>query len=397
MHDLTKRIDAILPDIVALRRDLHAHPELGFDEQRTAHRIVEALTPIEGLSIRTGVARTGVVAMLNADKPGPCVLLRADMDALPIEEQTGLPYASQNPGRMHACGHDGHTSCLVGAAHLLASMADALPGRIKFIFQPAEENEGGARYMCEAGILSDPPVDAAFALHGWPGQSVGRVAVTRGPAMAAVDSGSLTVHGVGSHGAYPHRSVDPILVASHIVVAFQAIVARTVDPLDCAVVTVGAIHGGTVQNVIPPECSMLFTLRSHRATTRAHLREKVTQVAEHTAAAFGARVEFRWFDGYPVTVNDPALSDWVVHVARDVCGADNVVTDDPPSMGAEDFGFIAERVPAVMFRLGLRPAGADSYPSLHHPQFNFNDDALPLGIRMFCELAMRYLRQPPPR
>jgi len=395
MSEIQKHIESIVPDMIALRRDLHAHPEIGFHEERTSKRVAEMLSSTGNLAIRTGIARTGVVALLNADKPGPCLAIRADMDALPIQEETGVPYASQTPGMMHAGGHDGHTSGLVGTALVLSRLADRIPGRIKFIFQPAEENDGGGREMVRAGVLEDPHVDAAIALHAWPAQPVGTISVRPGPAMAAVDTVVITVVGKGSHGAYPHRGIDPILTAAYVVVALQSIVSRTVDPVDCGVVTVGSIHAGSAPNIIPPECRMQLTLRSHRRETREHLLRMVAQVAENTAKAHGATAKLVIEEGYPVTVNDPALARWVVEVGREVLGPEHATDTDPPSMGAEDFAFYAERVPAVLFRLGVRPTDLETYPSLHNPTFNFNDDAMATGIRMLCELAMRFFRDRP--
>jgi len=395
MSEIQKHIESIVQDMIALRRDLHAHPEIGFHEERTSKRVAELLSPTGNLAIRTGIARTGVVALLNADKPGPCLAIRADMDALPIQEETGVPYASQTPGMMHACGHDGHTSCLVGTALVLSRLADRIPGRIKFIFQPAEENDGGGREMVRAGVLEDPHVDAAIALHAWPAQPVGTISVRPGPAMAAVDTVVITIVGKGSHGAYPHRGIDPILTAAYVVVALQSIVSRTVDPVDCGVVTVGSIHAGSAPNIIPPECRMHLTLRSHRRETREHLLRMVAQIAENTAKAHGATAMVAIEEGYPVTVNNPALARWVVEVGREVLGPEHATDTDPPSMGAEDFAFYAERVPAVMFRLGVRPTDMETYPSLHNPTFNFNDDAMATGIRMLCELAMRFFRDRP--
>jgi len=388
-------IQKILPEIVSFRHDLHMHPELGFEELRTADRIAEVLSGVGNLEIQTQVARTGVVALLNGSRSGPCVALRADIDALPITEETGLDYASRNVGRMHACGHDGHTSVLVGAARVLSRFADQLPGKVKFIFQPAEENFGGGRDIVQAGVLDNPKVDAAFALHAWPNRSIGAISMRPGPAMASTDSGPIVIRGQGSHGAYPHRSIDPIVAAAHVIVALQTITSRTLDPLDSGVVTVGAIHGGTIANVIPPECRLEVTLRSLKPETRLKIRERVKQIAESTAAAHGATAEIGIQDGYPMTVNHVELSEWVAGVGREVLGKNNVSTEDPPSMGAEDFSFYSQKVPSVMFRLGIRPDGMETYPALHNPRFNFSDEALPVGIRMFCELTHRFLSKPP--
>jgi amidohydrolase len=394
MSHFDSDIAGILPEITVLRHELHAHPELGFEEHWTAERIAAALRQVPNLRVQTGVAKTGIVAHLDGKQDGPCLALRADMDALPIVEETGLAYASQHDGRMHACGHDGHMSCLVGAATVLARYVDRLNGSIRFIFQPAEENLGGGRDVCQAGALEDPRVDAAIALHGWPSQAVGTVSLTPGPAMASTDSGAIIIHGKGTHGAYPHRGVDPILVASHIVVALQSITARNVDPLDSVVVTVGAIHGGQVCNVIPPHCRMEITLRALRPETRQRVRQRVHELVEHTACAHGATAEILIEEGYPVLINDPPLADWMADVARNVLGAE-AVRYDPPSMGAEDFAYYGAHVPIVMFRLGVRPADADGYPGLHNPRYDFTDAALPVGIRLFCELAERFLRERP--
>jgi amidohydrolase len=249
--------------------------------------------------------------------------------------------------------------------------------------------------MVEAGVLEDPTVAAAVALHGWPTMPVGHISVRGGPVMASTDSGAIVIRGVGSHGAYPHRGIDPIVVAAHIITQFQTIPARTVDPLDSAVITVGSVHGGTICNVIPPECRMELTCRALNAATREHVREHVKRVAENTARSFGATADVQVKRGYPVMVNDPRLSDWVAAVGRQVLGADCVRTTDPPSMGAEDFAYYAQKVPCVMFRVGVRPPDRDTYPGLHNPGYDFNDDTLPVGIRMFSELTLRYWQDTP--
>jgi amidohydrolase len=251
MLDFSHLVDAIVPGVVGLRREIHAHPELGFEETQTARRVVDQLSPLGTLDIQTGVAGTGVVAVLNGSKPGPCVGLRADMDALPLQEQSDVSYASTVAGKMHACGHDGHTACLVGAAKVLSQVADALPGKVKFIFQPAEEGGGGGRLMCEQGVLDGPKVEAVFAMHGWPAVDFGHVGVREGPFMASADFWEVTIRGRGGHAGYPHRAVDPIVAASHVVLALQTIAARETNPLDSVVVTVARLTAGSAMNVIP--------------------------------------------------------------------------------------------------------------------------------------------------
>ncbi len=382
---------SILPEVITLRRELHAHPELSFQERETARRIRGRLSRIDGLTVLPPLIETDVVAMLNADKPGPCLALRADIDALPIEEETGVSYASTSHGVMHACGHDGHTATLLGTAMVLSRMADRLPGKIKFIFQPAEEDGGGGGVLCERGVLDSPKVDAAIALHAWPFEPVGNIAIRSGWVMAASNPFTITVHGQGSHGAYPHRGIDPIVISAHIVTALQSIVSRTVDPQDAAVVTIGQINAGSAENVIPPRAVMQGTLRYTRTELGPRLRERLYHIVEHTALAHNATAQIDIQDGYPPMYNDEKLSDLIESTARELYGDANVVTRLPISMGVEDFAYYAQKVPSAMFRLGVRPAGSDTYPSLHNPGFNFNDDALPVGIRMFCELAARYL------
>jgi len=385
-------IDNLVPDLIALRHALHANPELGFQEHETAARLAAELAAVPGLDIRTGVARTGIVATLGAGKPGPCVALRADMDALPIVEETGLPYASQRSGVMHACGHDGHMTCLIGAVRVLAGMADALPGPVRFIFQPAEEGDGGGRVMCEEGALDDPPVAAAFALHGWPPMSVGHVGVRSGPAMASTDEIDITVKGKGAHAAAPHLGADPILAAAHIVTALQSVVSRRLPPQVPAVVTIGCIQGGTARNVIPDTVRLNGTIRTLDPVSRATAAEAVRQVASRTAEAYGAEAEVRIITGYPVLVNDPALAALVEETAVAELGA-ACVEEAPLSLGGEDFAYYAERVPAVMWRLGVADPAGGPAPGLHNPHFNFADAAIATGVRLHCALVLRYMKQ----
>jgi amidohydrolase len=388
-------MDAVLQRVRELRHELHAYPELSFDVPNTAQRVFEVLDSIGGLQIRRGLAGHGIVAVLNADRPGPCIGLRAELDALPIEEQTGLPYASQNPGRMHACGHDGHMACLLGAAMLLAERAEELPGKVKFIFQPAEETDGGAQVMCKEGVLEDPHVDCLFALHGWPTLPFGVIAISAGPQLASTNPFELRVKGKGCHGAYPHQGIDPIVVSARIIDGLQTIASRQTDPIQPVVVTIGEIRGGAAPNVIPPEVYMQGTIRTLDAEVRRQTVERVRQIVTRTAEAFGATAEIDIVHGYPVLVNDARAAERVARVAESVVGRERVQTDLPPSMGAEDFAYYAERTPAAFYRLGLRPPDADEdYPGLHTPRYDFNDDALPIGIRMHCELVAGFLSDP---
>ncbi|HSW45278.1 MAG TPA: M20 family metallopeptidase [Phycisphaerae bacterium] len=394
--ELSGLIDGVLAEVVAFRRDLHMHPELSRRERETSRRIRERLAKLPGLKVFPPLMETDVVALLNADQPGHCLALRADIDALPIQEESPeseVPYRSTVPGVMHACGHDGHTANLLGTAMVLSKMADKLPGRVLFVFQPDEEDESGARVLCERGLFELTKVDAIIGLHGWPQRPVGSVSMRYGPAMASSNSFFITIRGVGAHGAYPHRGVDPIVVAAHIVMALQSIMGRSVNPIDAGVVTVGAIHAGTATNIIPPECEMKGTLRHLDPEVGQLLRERLVEIVENTAKAHRAAATVRFGPAYPSVSNEEATTRLVEVTARELLGTDNVHIDDPPSMGVEDFAYYLQHVPGMMFRVGVRPKHLDTYPALHNPRFNFNDEALPVGMRMFGTLAERYLQE----
>ncbi|MBN1669696.1 MAG: amidohydrolase [Kiritimatiellae bacterium] len=391
MKDIGPIIDSILPSLVELRRGLHAHPEWRFQEHETAARVRAALQALPGLELETGVGgTTGMTAVLGRNRPGPCVALRADMDALPIEEQTGKPYASANAGYMHACGHDGHMACLVGAATVLTQIAEELEGPVKFIFQPAEEGGAGALRLCEAGVLDNPPVAALFALHAWPSLDVGHVGTRPGPALASTNSIDIVIRGKGSHAASPQRAIDPILIGAHVVTALQSVVSRTTHPTDSVVVTIGAFHAGTARNIIPETAELHGTIRALTRKTRRQSVERVRQIATLTAEAYGGRAEVDIRDGYPVLVNDPGLAAFFTETARALLGAGAVEPDMPPSLGGEDLAYYAQRVPALFWRLGVRPPGAKDCPTLHNPSFDFNDAAIPTGVRLHCELVRRF-------
>ncbi|MEE2659486.1 MAG: M20 family metallopeptidase [Candidatus Latescibacterota bacterium] len=386
MESIDQLIDYELPGLVELRHQLHKHPELAYEETETARRVVEQLQNLPGMELQTGVAETGVVATLGADRDGPCVALRADMDALPIEEITSRPYRSKVPGKMHACGHDGHVTCLVGAARVLSQLAD-LAGPVRFVFQPAEEGGAGGRRMCEEGVLEDPEVVAIFALHGWPDLEQGQVGLRPGVLLASSDRLTIQVRGGGGHAAFPQHTVDPVLTASHIVVALQSLVSRNTDPLDSVVVTVAQIHGGTADNIIPGEVSLRGTVRTLSSETRNSTFERIRLVSAQTAAAYGAEADVVIDDGYPMLENDADATTYMDSIVGR-CGFDAVPIT--PVMGGEDFAFYSQQIPASMVALGVRPAGQEFYPQLHQPDYEFPDEAIAAGVRLHVETARRF-------
>ncbi|MGJ3241988.1 MAG: M20 metallopeptidase family protein [Opitutales bacterium] len=390
--NLPDGLDAVigerLDDLTAFRRDLHQHPEPGFQEKRTAARVAERLERLPGLSIETGIAGTGIAAVLGADRPGPCIALRADMDCLPMDDASGKPWASQNPGFAHACGHDGHTACLLGAAEVLSGYADRLPGPVKFIFQPAEEGLAGARSMIEAGVLKDPAVRAIYGLHGWPGLETGHIGFRKGPLMAASDKFSLIVHGQGGHAAMPHLAIDPVVAAAHIVTGLQSIVSRGVDPLDSAVVTAASIHGGSTFNVIPARVEIQGTVRTLRESTRSFVFERIERLARKTAEAHGCTVKAQLNRGYPVCANDDTATDILTWIAQGTLDSPDRIRTPAPVMGGEDFAFFAEVIPAAYWFLGVKAPDDDRPAQLHQPHYDFNDSQIPLAVRLHCAVAL---------
>ncbi|MCC5785777.1 MAG: amidohydrolase [Phycisphaerales bacterium] len=396
--DLRAMIRDELDSIVELRRDLHRHPELGYQERYTSELVARELEAA-GVAFKTGMAETGVLGHLSgrADK---AVALRADMDALPIVEETGLPYASQNAGRMHACGHDGHTAILVGAARVLSKIQDR-PNPVTFVFQPAEEGGGGGGRMTDEGCLDGEaggglgvPVSRIYGLHGWPNLALGRVASKPGPLLASTDEFVITVRGVGGHAAMPHFAKDPVVASAHIVTALQTIASRSVAPVDAVVCTVGQINGGVANNVIPETVTMVGTVRTLRAETRELAQQRLFQLAQRTAEAYGCKAEVEWHPGYPVTRNDDGATEKFFGIARAALGDDAVSLVPEPAMGGEDFSYYGMKVPACFFLLGLTPGAQGDgttpapVPQLHQPLFNFNDEAIATGIEMMCRLAL---------
>ena len=390
-----ERIAPIVPDLIEIRHDIHRHPELAYHEHRTAEVIRKHLTELGIEHVGDLGGGTGTLGYLPG-KGEKAILLRADIDALPIHEETGLPYASTIEGKMHACGHDGHVSILLGAARILKEMSDEgeLTNPVLFCFQPAEEGGGGGLKMVEDGVLDGtvigPPAARAFGLHGWPKMPLGQAGSIPGPMLAAADRFELLVEGTGGHAAAPQYARDPVLCAAHIVTALQALVSRESDPLDAVVLTVAAIHAGDAFNVIPRTATIGGTVRTLLPESRSRMRDRIASMAGAVAEGFGCATTLRWFPGYPVTNNVPELVDLVHAKIAESKGQEAVCPMEAPVMGAEDFSYYGEKVPACFFALGLCPDGMDM-PNVHESTFDFNDQAIPLGVETMVRLALEPL------
>jgi amidohydrolase len=402
--EIDRRTKEIEPKVVAWRRDIHQHPELSYQETRTAKLVADHLRSL-GMEVKTGVGGNGVVGILKGGRPGPVVALRADMDALPVTEQVDLPFKStvrttyngQNVGVMHACGHDNHVAILMGAAEVLAGMKERVPGTVKFLFQPAEEAAplGGAAPMIKDGALENPKVDAAFGLHVWPGP-LGSIMYSTGAMLAASDNFRIVVHGRQTHGANPWGGVDPIVVSSQIVLGLQTIVSRQVDITKApAIVTVGAFNGGVRENIIPDSVVMIGTIRSLDESMHQELLKRVKRTAESIAESAGATADVRIELGYPITLNDKALTTSMLPTLRRVAGADKVV-ETPATTGGEDFSRFQEKVPGMFVFLGVTSPSKDwrTVPRNHSPLFEADEAALPVGVRAMAGLAVDYLARP---
>ena len=380
----------LLDDAIALRRDLHAHPELGLELPRTQQAIVEALQPLN-LEISMGAALSSVTAILDTGRPGPTVLLRADMDALPMDEDTVLDFKSTVQGAMHACGHDTHVAMLVQAAHLLVARRDALIGKVVFMFQPGEEGHGGAAIMLEEGILeATGGVDLAFAIHATPSIPSGAIATKGGTIMASSDEFVIDVVGRGGHASTPFQALDPIPIACEIVLATQSMVTRSINAFDPAVVTVAEVKAGTTSNVIPETARLHGTIRAVSARTRGQVHENLERVANGVAHAHGARVDFDLRLGYPVTVNDQSIATWCRAIAADLLGAQLSFEMPAPVMGAEDFSYVLEKVPGALVFLGMCPAGLQPHeaPPNHSNRMLLEESAMANGIALYAGVAL---------
>jgi amidohydrolase len=382
---IKEAVTALAPDYVATRHFLHQNPELSDYEAHTSALVAERLQEFGLDEVQTNVGGHGVIATLHGAKDGPLFALRADMDALPIQEQGDLPYKSCVPGVMHACGHDGHTATLLGTAAALTRLRDRLAGSVRFIFQPAEETVGGAVRMCDGGAMEG--VEAIVALHGWPGMAVGQIGVRSGPMMASSDTFDITIKGRGAHAAYPHLSVDPILIGAQVVQALQTLVSREIAPVESVVVTIAQFHAGTAYNIIPGTAEIKGTVRCLKPHVQDTMPERIERVAAGICAAARAEYSFQYRRGTPMTVNDSGVNGLVEEVGRETLGEENVVLLESPSMGAEDFAVYLTHAPGAMFRLGV---GEEMTP-LHTPTYNFADGAVPCGMELFTRITLRYL------
>ncbi len=391
-------IDEVMPDVIRIRRQIHAWPELGFEEHKTSSLCEKTLREL-GVDIVQSVADTGVVGTLRGHDSSFTVALRADMDALQISEETGLEFCSRVPGLMHACGHDGHVAILLGVAMVLTRLRQMIQGNIKFIFQPGEESLGGAKHMVDSGVLEDPDVDAIFALHLWPDVPLGNIAVHRGPAMAALDRLAITLRGCGGHAATPHKSVDAIVAASLLVLAMQTIVSRETDPLEPLIVSIGQGKAGSAYNAIADIAELHGTIRTLSDSIRKEIPKLIEQKIIGVTQSTGTEYSLEYTFGYPPVINDPIASDFTVETCSAVFGAEHAYVVDKPSMVGEDFAYYLERTPGAIFLVGTQPKTEDIrdqqcsvYP-LHHPCFTFDEKALAIGVRAMTYLALSAVSQ----
>ncbi len=373
--------------IIKMRRDLHRIPETAYTEKKTSAYVADYLNKLE-LEVQTGIAQYGVVGLMKTDRPGPTLMIRADMDALPLKEDTGLRFASEHEGAMHACGHDAHMAMVLGAATVLNKIKNELKGNIKFLFQPAEEGPGGAKPMIEAGVMENPKVDYSIGCHVWPDIPEGTIGVRPGPFMAAMDRFDIKIKGSGGHGAMPHLCVDSLEVGTQVVSALQRIVSRHMDPLEPTVVTVGTIHAGTAFNIIPAEAELSGTTRTFNPDTWDTWESRLEKVVRGVCESMGVDFELKYSQGYPVTINDESAAEIVRRCAEKVVGEDRVVVPQK-TMGGEDFAFYLQKSKGCFFALGVGREGA---VPVHNPKFDFNEDVLLLGVETHCRIGMKLLK-----
>lgn len=375
--------------IVADHRWLHAHPELTGKEEKTAAYIAESLKAM-GLEVRENVGGHGVVALIEGSKPGKCVALRADFDALPVTECTGLPYASENPGVMHACGHDVHTAMLLGAARVLCDMRDTFSGSVKLIFQPAEEGGGGGRLMIDDGVLQNPPVEAIFAQHLGAMTPTGNIIYRNGAMMGASDGFTITVHGKGAHASTPERGVDAIAISAQVISALQNIVSRTISPFANVVMGIGTISGGTARNIVAETVEMSGTCRNVDLQLREELSKRMEAVIKGVTEGMGGGYTFQYRKGYPPVINDEKMCDIVRAAAAEIIGTDRIIEQKNPGLGAEDFAYYLEQIPGAIFILGCKKEGTEAFP-LHNGRFAPDEECMRTGVHILASSAIRFL------
>jgi len=391
-HDLLQALGAQADEFIAVRRDIHRHPEMGYREYRTSDLVAEQLDKF-GYTVTRGLGGTGVVGQLKRGSGRKALGLRADMDALPIEEATGLPYASCTAGIMHACGHDGHTAMLLAAARYIACHVE-FSGTLNLIFQPAEEGLGGAKKMMEDGLFTQFPCDAVFAMHNMPGHPQGHLVLRDGPMMASSDYVTITLDGKGGHGAMPHQAADPIVAGSAIVLGLQSIVARNVDPQETAVITVGAFQSGIANNVIPQTATLSLSVRALNPQVRELLEKRITELAHAQAQSYGVRAHVDYKRGYPVLVNHQRETDFARDVAEELVGASRVTRQGRALTGSEDFAFFLEQVPGCYLLIGNGDAASGGHGAcmVHNPGYDFNDQNIAIGSAYWSLLVERFLR-----
>ncbi len=390
MFDIKRECSLLFDEAVALRRDFHRHPELGFREVRTSGIVAEKLREC-GLEVTMGVNKTGVVGLLRGPQPGKTVLLRADMDALPVSEENDCDYRSEVDGVMHACGHDAHTAMLLMAAKILSKHRDGISGNIKFVFQPSEEYAtGGAQGMISEGVMENPHVDAVFGQHVWSSVPFGKIGVRPGPLMASPDAFTITIRGKGGHGSAPHLGTDALVIGAHVVLALQTLVSREIDPLNPAVVSIGTFTSGTVMNAIPSQASMTGTIRLVDPVLRKEMPNKIERIVKGVCEAFRGEYSFEYIHEYPPTINDPQMTELAKQAAEEVVGEGNVI-DPGITMSAEDFSYFLQEAPGSFLFLGIANPDKGIDKNNHHPQFDIDEDALPLGIELLVRIALKYL------
>lgn len=387
---IMEKAEQIQEELIRIRRDIHAHPETGFQETRTA-ALVSAYLKDLGIEVRENVGRTGVVGTLRGKYPGRTILLRADMDCLEMQEQNEVDYKSEYPGRMHACGHDAHTTWVLGAAKILAGLQDQLQGNVKFLFQPAEETDGGAKPMIQDGALEDPQVDAAIGAHVWPGVDAGKIGVKYGPMMASPDFVRITITGKGGHGAEPHNCVDPISIGCQVYMAFQMIISRRISPLEPVVLTIGQFQAGTAHNIIPDKVEMVGTVRTFSFEMKEKMRSMMDAALKSITEANGATYQFEYLPHYPPVINDAGMTAQVEAAAKEILGEENVIRLEQPTMGAEDFSYFQQKVPGAYFNVGTFNAEKGITKPIHNPQFNIDETILHKAAAVLAHTAVCFL------